>query len=68
MQTNQEKFKGFPVGPKTSAVVKSFSIAGQEIFCQETVKLLGTELDFMLNFDTQVSNICQNAASQLNIL
>ena len=52
MQANPEKFQAFSVGPKTSATVKSF-------------KLLGTELDYMLNFDTQVSNICQKAAGYL---
>ena len=36
--------------------MKSFNIAGQEIACQEVVKLLGIELDYMLNFDTQVSS------------
>ena len=52
MQANPENFQDFSVGPKTSAVVKSFTIAGQESVCQELVKLLGTELDYMLNSDT----------------
>ena len=68
MQANPEKFQAFSVGPKTFSLVKSFNIAGQEIACQEVVKLLGIELDYMLNFDTQVSNICQKAARQLNVL
>ena len=60
-----QKYSRLSVGPKTSAVVKSFNIAGQEIVCQDVVKLLGTELDYMLNFDTQMSNICYKAARQL---
>ena len=70
MQANPAKFQAFSVGPKTSAsaVVKSFNINGQKISCQEVVKLLDIELDYMLNFDTQVSNICQEASGQLNIL
>ena len=68
MQANPEKFQAFSVGLKTTAVVKSFNMNGQEIACQEVVKLLGIELDYMQNFDTQVSNICQKAARQLNVL
>ena len=68
MQANPDKFQAFSVGPKTSKTVKSFNINGQEIACQETVKLLGIEIDYMLNFDTQVSHICQKAARQLNVL
>ena len=68
MQANPDKFQAFSVGPKTSKAVKSFNINGQEIACQETVKLLGIEIDYMLNFDTQVSHICQKAARQLNVL
>ena len=45
MQANPEKFQAFSVGPKTSAVIKSFSINGQEIACQEGV----IEIDFMRN-------------------
>ena len=34
----------------------------------ETVKLLGVELDYQLNFNEQVSRICQKVARQLNVL
>ena len=68
MQVNPDKFQAFSVGPKTSKAVKPFNINCQEIACQETVKLLGIEIDYMLNFDSQVSHICQKAARQLNVL
>ena len=32
------------------------------------VKLLGVELDYQLNFDPQVTNLCKKAAKQLNVL
>ena len=51
MQTNPDKFQAFFVGPKTLEVVKSSNRNDQEIACQEVVKLLGTELDYMLNSD-----------------
>ena len=36
--------------------------------CEETVKLLGIEIDYLLNFDTQVSNMCKKASQQINVL
>ena len=32
------------------------------------MNLLGVTIDFMLNFDTHVSNICRKAARQINVL
>ena len=41
---------------------------GQSIQSEESVKLLGVTLDYKLNFDPDISNICKKAASQLNVL
>ena len=38
------------------------------IKCEENMKLLGVTLDFQLNFNTHVSNICKKASKQLNVL
>ena len=35
---------------------------------EESVKLLGVTIDFLLNFDLHVSNICIKAARQINVL
>jgi hypothetical protein len=32
------------------------------------VKLLGVDIDFMVNFDCHIKNICKKAVQQLNIL
>ena len=34
----------------------------------ENVKLLGVELNYKLNFDTQITKMCKKAAKQLNVL
>ena len=34
----------------------------------DSVKFLGVTIDFMLNFETHVSNICRKAANQINVL
>ena len=46
----------------------SLTICGSDITCEDSVKLLGVTIDFMLNFDTHVSNICRKAAKQINVL
>ena len=35
---------------------------------EETVKLLGIQLDYKLNFEQHISERCRKAASQLNVL
>ena len=51
MQANPDKFQAVAVGVKSFEQVKHFTLTGVDIPCEENVKLLGVELDFMLNFD-----------------
>ena len=44
------------------------NIQGSSISCESTVKLLGIEIDYQLNFDVHIGNICRKASQQLNIL
>ena len=39
-----------------------------ELTCEDSVKLLGNEIDYQLNFDTYISIICRKASQQLNII
>ena len=59
MQANPCKFRAIAVGQKSASVIKDFKIAGTEITCEEQVKFLGIEIDFLLNFDAQISIICK---------
>ena len=68
MKANPEKFQAICFGKKTSNSVNSFNIGGLEISCQETVKLLGIDIDFLLKFDIHVSRLCRNASKQLAVL
>ena len=45
-----------------------FRIGEAQIECETTVKLLGSEIDFLLKFDEQISNICRKASQQINVL
>jgi hypothetical protein len=43
-------------------------IDSAEITCDEVVKLLGIDIDYQLNFNYHIKNICRKASQQLNVL
>ena len=68
MKANPEKFQAIAVGEQTRNEDITFNLENNVIKCEENVKLLGVTLDFQLNFNTHVSNICKKASKQLNVL
>ena len=46
----------------------SFTIQNHNVKCEDSVKLLGVTIDYMLNFDLNISDICKKAAKQINVL
>ena len=40
----------------------------KKIQSEETVELLGVTLDYKLDFDPHISNLCKKAATQLDVL
>ena len=45
-----------------------FTIQNHNVKCEDSVKLLGVTIDYMLNFDLHISEICKKAAKQINVL
>ena len=43
-------------------------LQGNNIDCEDEVKLLGVTFDFKLTFNSHVSHICKKASQQLNVL
>ena len=68
MQANPDKFQAIAVGNKTHAKTPVFKIDSAEITCDEVVKLLGIDIDYQLNFNYHIKNICRKASQQLNAL
>ena len=68
MQANPDKFQVLAVGKKTFDKNMKICIQNSTVSCEETVKLLGIEIDYQLNFDIHISSICRKASQQLNIL
>ena len=61
MKANPRKFQAIAVGKKTKNENISFNIDNNNIKCDESVKLLGVTIDFQLNFDLHISNICKKS-------
>ena len=67
MQANPDKFQVLAVGKKTFDKNMKICTHNSTLSCEETVKLLGFEIDYQLNFDIHISSICRQASQQLNI-
>ncbi|KAK3109165.1 hypothetical protein FSP39_024510 [Pinctada imbricata] len=68
LMANPEKFQALAIGKKTFEKKPVFEINNVKISCDESVKLLGVEIDYLLKFDAHISSICKKAAQQINIL
>jgi hypothetical protein len=55
MQANPDKFQVLVVGKKTFDKNMEICIQNSTLSCEETVKLLGIEIDYQLNFDIHIS-------------
>ena len=46
----------------------TIKVSDTQINCKDVVKLLGVDIDYQLNFDQHISNLCRKAGQQLNVL
>ena len=58
MQVNPEKCQAIAIGQMSAKELDSF-ILNVNIPCENEVKLLGVTIDFKLNFNSNISNICK---------
>ena len=68
IKANPDKFQAIAVGKRTKDENITFKLDDNIIKCEEHVKLLGVTIDFQLNFDLHISNVCKKASRQLNVL
>ena len=68
MQANPGKFQAIVLGKRGHDDCESFTIHDNTVKCEHSVKLLGVTIDYMLNFDLHISDICKKAARQINVL
>jgi hypothetical protein len=60
--------RGYKKIKLTKEHLKQLQIDNVIIHSEDCVKLLGVDIDFLLNFDKQVTRMCKKAANQLNLL
>ena len=68
MQANPDKFQAIAIGKHTHDLNLSFNINNSVITCEDVVKLLGIDIDFKLNFNVHIKNLCKKASQQVNVL
>ena len=57
MKANPDKFQAICIGKKSHDNTDSFQVGQTKIKCDDNATLLGINLDYMLKFDTHVSEI-----------
>ena len=68
MIANPEKFRALLIKKEqTNKTGGNFNIQGKTFKSEETVKLPGINLDYKLNFEQHISELCRKAVSQLNV-
>jgi hypothetical protein len=67
MGANSEKFQAVILG-RQGGISAPLSFQDNEIISSNFIKVLGITLDDKLNFDIHVTNICRQAARQINAL
>ena len=68
MKANPDKFQAIAIGKKANSLNLTFDLGGTVLECEKKVKLLGVTIDFMLDFNFHITNMCRKAARQLNVL
>ena len=68
MQANTGKSQAIVVGKGGHGDCESFTIHDNTVKCEDSIKLLGVTIDYMLNFNLHISDICNKAAWQINVL
>ena len=46
----------------------TIKVSDTQINCEDVVKLLSVYIDYQLNFDQHIGNLCRQAGQQLNVL
>ena len=62
MEANPEKCQGIAVGKKGYDRKPTFNIKVADIECTDDVTLFGATIDYRMNFDKHISNMCKQCA------
>ena len=68
MEATPDKYQGIAVGKKAYALKPTFNFKGADIECTDDLKLLGVTIDYRLNFDKHISNLCKRQHVKSTVL
>ncbi len=68
MKVNPDKFQAIRFGKRGNGVITDFTCGMTQVRCEDSVVLLGIELDHMLTFNDHISDICKKSARHLAVL
>ena len=68
MKANPSKFQPISFGMRGTRDITNFTFLNTTIHSENSVVLLGIEIDHSLTFNTHIANICKKAARQLAVL
>ena len=68
MKANPCNFQAIAVDKHTHSENICFNLGDNLFKCEGSVKLLGVTIDFKLDFDEHISNVCKKASHKLNVL
>ena len=68
MKANTSKFQAISFGKRGTRDIKNLTFENTTIHCENSVVLLGIEIDHSLTFSIHIANICNKAARQLAVL
>ena len=66
MKVNPDKFQCIVFGKQDN--LGQFNIGDKNILWEDNVKILGLNVDNKLNFNIQLTNICQTAGRKVEVL
>ena len=68
MKVNPDKFQAISFGNRGNGVITDFTCGMTQVRCEDSVVLLGIELDHVLTFNDHITDICKKSARQLAVL
>ena len=68
MKANPDKFQAISFGKKGNRQITDFTFGDTTIQCEDSVILLGIEIDHLLTFNKHITEICKKSARQLAVL
>ena len=62
MKVNPDKFQAISFGKRGHGAITDFTCGMTQVRCEDSVVLIGIELDHIITLNDQISDICRKSA------